>query len=264
MNDCQRWRDRRGTYRPAGEPIDPRRFGVEPIADDGPAKAFVERHHYSGSFPAARCRVGLYRTRAFATPELVGVAVFSQPPSEAVLPKWLGVPGVDLGRLVLLDDVEANGESWFLARAFRIVRRELPEIRAVLSCSDPFLRTALDGRVTCPGHVGTVYQALGGRHLGRTNRSTILLDGEGRTVSPRALSKLRTGSRGRDYVERRLVAAGAPRREPGEDGAAYVTRLLRADVFRRVRHPGNLVYAWPFDPHVVLRAALPYPKRATL
>ena len=107
---CQRWRHRRDSYRPAGEPIDPSRYGVEPIADDTTARAFIVAHHYSGSLPAARCRVGLYRTRPFARPELVGVAVFSQPASEAVLPKWLGTSaGVELGRLVLLDDVPASG-----------------------------------------------------------------------------------------------------------------------------------------------------------
>lgn len=26
---CQRWRERRDSYRPAGEPIDPTRYGVE-------------------------------------------------------------------------------------------------------------------------------------------------------------------------------------------------------------------------------------------
>lgn len=45
----QRWRDRRGTYRPAGEPIDTRRYEVAAIADDRTAKAFVVRHHTEAS-----------------------------------------------------------------------------------------------------------------------------------------------------------------------------------------------------------------------
>ncbi len=40
--------------------------------DNTLAKHFVERHHYSGSYAAARFRFGLYR-RA----QLVGVAIFS-------------------------------------------------------------------------------------------------------------------------------------------------------------------------------------------
>jgi hypothetical protein len=45
--------------RPAAEPFDPRRYGVEVIPDDRTARAFVERHHYSGSLPASRLRLGL-------------------------------------------------------------------------------------------------------------------------------------------------------------------------------------------------------------
>jgi [protein-PII] uridylyltransferase len=33
---CQRWREGRASYRPAREPIDPRRYGVELIAGDRP------------------------------------------------------------------------------------------------------------------------------------------------------------------------------------------------------------------------------------
>jgi hypothetical protein len=70
----QRWRARRDSYRPVGEPIHTRLYEVAPIAIDGPAKDFVIHHHYSGSYPAARFRFGLYRHQV-----LVGVAVFSHP-----------------------------------------------------------------------------------------------------------------------------------------------------------------------------------------
>ena len=71
---CQRWRRGRATWRPARELFDPRAFDVAPIASDKIAGAFVKEHHYSGTMPAARWRVGLYE-RA----EMVGVAVFSVP-----------------------------------------------------------------------------------------------------------------------------------------------------------------------------------------
>lgn len=213
--------------------------------------------------PAARFRVGLFRRGRLGS-ELVGVAVFSHPPSEMVFPKWLGVSGIEgieLGRLVLLDDVEANGESWFLARAFRLLRTGLPTVRAVLSFSDPVPRSTTSGRKVLRGHVGTVYQALGGRYLGRSNPATLYLDREARVVSQRALSKIRVGDVGRDYAERQLVAAGAPVRNRGEDGRAYVRRVLAEGPFRKIRHPGNHAYAWPITSGVMLGAALPYPKQ---
>ena len=63
---CQRWHKRKSTYRPAGElgRVDPRDFEIAPIDGDGSdtlVKAFVEEHHYSGSMPSAKQRVGLYR-----------------------------------------------------------------------------------------------------------------------------------------------------------------------------------------------------------
>jgi len=71
----QRWNNGRDYWRPVGEVFDPARYGVEVISEDRIAKAFVERHHYSGSYPAARVRVGLFETTGYTAPELVGVAV---------------------------------------------------------------------------------------------------------------------------------------------------------------------------------------------
>lgn len=54
---CQRWLQRRPRYRPPGEPFDPGRCEVA-LIDEGTAKPWVIEHHYSGSYPAARLRVG--------------------------------------------------------------------------------------------------------------------------------------------------------------------------------------------------------------
>lgn len=245
---CQRWRLRRDSYRPAGEVINASRYGVEPIPEAA-AKAFVEAHHYSGTMGAARLRVGLFRSRgAFQPAELVGAAVFSVPASQAVIPKWTGLEpaaGVELGRLVLLDDVEGNGESWFVSRALALVRAELPEVRAVLSCSDPVRRVAPDGRVIIPGHVGTVYQALNARHAGRTDRATVYLTPGGQVVSKRALSKLAANDTGRAYTTRQLLEAGAPAPFAGETPEGWIARLKSSGWLGRFRHPGCLVYLWP-------------------
>lgn len=149
----QRWRERRDLYRPAGETIVTAHYEVAAIPDDTTAKAFVEQHHYSGSYVAARRRFGLYWGGL-----LVGVAVFSVPMQAAVLDR-LPCPraaSVELGRLVLLDRVPANGETFFLARAFDQLRRE--GFEGVVSFSDPMPRTRADGTTSFTGHVGTVYQ----------------------------------------------------------------------------------------------------------
>lgn len=256
---CQRWRERRGAWRPAGELIEPRRYTVATI-ERTLGRRFVEQHHYAGSYVASVLDVGL-----FDGAELVGVAAFSVGVQPAALGRWCGVAvdeGVDLGRFVLRDDVPGNGESWFLARAFRELRRERPAARAVLSYSDPQARETADGRVVTPGHVGTIYQAFGGRYLGRAAPRSCWLTPDGRLLAPRTLDKVRRGERGHAAAVDRMVRLGAPAPRLGEALGAWLDRALVEGPFRRLRHPGNHVYAWPVAEGAALASALPYPKRA--
>lgn len=253
----QRWRERCDLYRPAGEPIRTSEYDVAAIPDNGTAKEFIVRHHYSGSYPAARLRYGLYRHGA-----LVGVAVYSHPCSDRVLTSVF--PGratdhVELGRFVLLDEVPGNGESWFLARTFELLRRE--EIAGVLSFSDPLPRALADGRVVMPGHVGTCYQASNAVYLGRGESRTLLLLPDGHALHNRALQKIRSLSHGWRYASAILERAGAEPFTP-DDPVGWLERWM-PQLTRRVRHPGNHKYAWAIDRRLklFLPPSLPYPKR---
>lgn len=270
---CQRWNAARATYRPAGEPIDTARYGVEEI-DERSARAFIVRHHYSGTYPAALFRVGLFRSTPFQQSALVGVAVFSVPMNPHAIAKHTGTDaGCELGRLTLLDDVEANGETFFLARAFDLLAAQRDasnsqRFRAVLSFSDPMARTSTDGTVTMPGHIGTIYQASNARYVGRSSSRTLILDQSGRNLSPRALSKIRNDETGAAYACEQLINAGAPRRHPHESGRDYVTRALAEGPFRRLQHPGNYAYVFTIgdrrtrhETTRTLSPALPYPKK---
>ncbi len=256
--DCQRWTRGRDSYRPAGEPINTTQYGVEEIGELQ-AKAFVTREHYSGSYPAARVRVGLFR----AGDGLVGVAVFSQPMNPATVPKYLSAAdGCELGRFVLRDDVPANGETWFLARCFKILRQRYPGLGGVVSYSDPVPRTSADGVVVKPGHLGIIYRAHNGRYVGLARAENLVLDAGGRVISRRTLSKLRNDERGAAHAYAQLLAAGAPRRRPLEESVAYCQRALAEGPFRRLKHPGNLTYVWSLnrDTKIKLRDK-PYPQR---
>ena len=137
---CQRFTRRRQSWRPAREVIEPLDYWVEPIPDDTSAKRFVVTHHYAGSYPAARFRFGLYRC---ATGELVGVAVFSQPWQHVIVAAGMpfaAAETLELSRFVLLDEVPANAESWFLGHCFRALRDQ--GHAGVLSFSDPCPRAA--------------------------------------------------------------------------------------------------------------------------
>jgi len=253
----QRWTHGRGSYRVAGEPIETRRYEVASIADDRTAKAFVVAHHYSGTYPAARFRFGLYRGH-----ELVGVAVFSvpaNPRSLAVLP-GAAADSVELGRFVLVDDVPANGESWFLGRCFAQLRRE--GLAGVVSFSDPAPRTDVAGCVVFGGHLGTIYQAHNAAYLGRSRAELRRVLPDGSVVHNRALTKIRNRRRGWRYAVAQLVRAGARPLRDDEDPRRWLTREL-ARVSRPLRHPGNHKYAWTMhkrDARHLRELARAYPK----
>jgi hypothetical protein len=159
---CQRWNGRRASYRPAGEPFDPSRCSVEPI-EEREAKAYVIEHHYSGSYPAARFRAGVFYKAPFRRPVLAGVGVFSVPMNQRVIPAYFPgcapAQGVELGRYVLADFLPGNAESWALARMRRLLRAALPDVRGVVAYCDPIERRDEAGAVVKRGHVGTIYKA---------------------------------------------------------------------------------------------------------
>lgn len=237
----QRWRDRRDSYRPAGEVIDTARYEVAAIPDDTTAKGFVLQHHYSGAYPSARYRFGLYTEQ-----RLVGVAVYSVPSNDKTLTNvFRGVPAMDateLGRFVLLDSVPGNGETWFLARTFEALRAE--GLVGVVSFSDPMPRVSSAGIAVFPGHLGTIYQAHNAVYLGRGTARTLRLLPSGQVLSARALQKIRAGERGQEYAVEQLVRAGAA--PLTGDPRAWVRTWVPL-VTRPLRHAGNHRYAWTLE-----------------
>jgi hypothetical protein len=201
----QRWQRGRDAYRPPDEPIHTADYDVAELPDDTAAKTFVGEHHYSGSYPAARWRFGLFRRGV-----LQGVAVFSHPCSDRVL---TGVfPGratdsVELGRFVLLDEVPGNGETWLLGRCFALLRRQ--GLAGVIAFSDPCRRVNRHGVLVFGGHIGTIYQAHNAVYLGRARPRTLALLPDGRVFSERAQQKVRSAERGVAYCVRQLVECGA-------------------------------------------------------
>lgn len=249
FTNCQRWRNGRDRYRPAGEVFNHRQAEVC-VIDTATAKRFVVDHHYSASFPASRLSVGIFVKKPFRETFLGGVAVFSVPMSQRVIPARLGVlpsEGVELGRLVLLDELEANAESWFVARAFRHLRSTLPEVSGVLAYCDPEPRTNREGMLVKKGHIGTIYSALNAKAGPRSRARTLFLDPNGNVLNERSMQKLRNGEVGTDYVERSLREAGAPARRLGENGGAYLSRLIETRFLRRMPHPGNLSFTWSWN-----------------
>lgn len=250
---CQRWRDGRDSYRPAGETIRPADYEVHPITMTE-AKSFVLQHHYSGSYPSCRYRFGLFNQT-----ELQGVAVFSTPMAPAVLTNVF--PGdfrnsVELGRFVLLDEVPANGETWFKARCRAALKRE--GLAGIIAFSDDTPRETAEGQITFAGHLGTIYQASNAVYLGRGRARTLRILPDGQVLSERTISKIRNSDKGWLYASAILMRYGADK--PNGDLAAWLAHWIPL-LTRPLKHPGNHKYAWSLDRAVKLPDSLPYPKR---
>lgn len=237
INFDKRWEQGRQVWVRPPVVFDPSGYTVD-VVDKKRARAFVEAHHYEHTFPSCRLGLGLFN----AAQELVGVSVLSQP-WDHVIKRWTGYEDrkavAELGRFVCDPSVAFNGETWFIARAFRILREQLA-LEAVISYADPVERSTLAGDLVKPEHWGTIYQAGNALYVGRAEPRTLVLDPAGHVFNGRALTKIRKQERGARYAEQQLIDAGAPAREINEDARAWVTRALAS--FRRIRHPGNLTY----------------------
>lgn len=251
-----RWRKRRSSYRPSQEPFDQKAFHVERIQEKS-AKKFVLEHHYSGSFPAAIASYGLIeRLGAFDT-RLAGCAVFSVPmhPRSAARYGAGDLPFCELGRFVLLDEIGGNAETWFMSRALRQLALDKqdnqgrPKFSVCLAYSDPVPRSDITGAITHVGHVGGIYSAANALYVGRGTARTLNLAPDGKTISERALSKLRKGDTGARYAYEMLRGHGAPPIEVGEKNSDYVRRALSEGPFRTLKHNGNHAYIIPAGTH---------------
>jgi hypothetical protein len=254
----QRWRRGFDRYRPAAESIRTADYDVVELPDDRLAKAFVLVHHYSGSYPAARWRFGLFHRGT-----LQGVAVFSHPCNDRVLTTVFpgtATDSVELGRFVLLDEVPGNGETWMLGQCFHLLRRE--GLAGVVAFSDPCRRLNRAGVPIFAGHIGTIYQAHNATYLGRGTPRTLSVLPDGSVLSERAQQKVRAADRGLRYVVARMVDFGAqpPWSYRPEDLAAWL-RAWKRRLCRRIRHCGNYKYAWALNRRVRLPWGLPYPKQ---
>jgi hypothetical protein len=246
----QRWRERRSSFAPPASCIRPGDYTIERIARRE-AAAFLTQHHYLRTTPVAVTCAGLFHKPGLAPAQLVGVAVFGQPGSPDAIAHRCGMEakaGLELTRFALLDEVPFNGETFFSARALRLLRHERPEIRAVVACSDPMPRTDYEGRQIFPGHQGQIYKASNAIWSGTASTRTVHLCRDGSVLPDRSLSKIRRQKQGAQAAAARILAAGAPERRWGESPAAWLERALTSPAFRKIKHPGVRVYVLPMDP----------------
>ena len=85
---------------------------------------------------------------------------------------------IELHRLHILDGTPKNTESHFVASCLKLLHKDRPEIKAVISFSD-----------MTEGHHGTIYRACSFYQCGQTDEATFYLDERGRLRHPRQNGK---------------------------------------------------------------------------
>lgn len=273
---CQRWESRAPSWRHTSEGgFSPSRYHVTAI-DWDTALTFVTTHHYSGAFSSAVLRFGLVER---TTGRLVGVCVYGNGMTPAVLlnpfPRLApSREALELSRLVLLDEVPANAESWFVAQTFELLRET--GVMGVVMYSDPNQRSTPAGAIM-PGHLGIVYQALSFRYVGVSKPRWEDHLPDGTVLSERTTSKVRGLEQGAMGAVRRLVQIGAD--NPGDLSAmptaervAWLEHAKRQVGARHVKRQGKHRYITATGTSLQRKRtmrgvdlpALPYPKRQLL
>lgn len=123
------------------------------------AKNFVKKHHYSHSSNLHMVSYGLFQKTNIpdkffngVESKLIGVVIYSQPAGRQAAESISDLVGIDecleLIRLVILDGYGKNIESWFISQSFKLLKRDFPNIKVIISYSD-----------TEQNHKGIIYQA---------------------------------------------------------------------------------------------------------
>ena len=121
------------------------------------AKDMIVTYHYSHAWTMCRYALGIfYKTDELDIlgndEQLIGVAVYGFPVGRSAVTSIIDGLGNDqcleLTRLFIHDGYGSNIESYALGQTFRWMREHAPNIKMLLSYSDPF-----------QGHLGGIYRA---------------------------------------------------------------------------------------------------------
>jgi len=194
------------------------------------AKYAVTTWHYSHTMPKSKnAYLGVWEQSEF-----IGALVYSLGSGRATDGRGFGLQRsfevVELARVALRSHV--SPVSRILAISVRLLRREFPKLRLIVSYADPR-----------HGHVGPIYQATNWLYVGPTSPSRAFVDALGREHHSRVVSHSGVNS------------------HFGQSRHALRTQ----DAIKIIRLPGKHRYLYPLDPEIATRIrplAKPYPKRA--
>ena len=132
------------------------------------AKDVIVKNHYSHLWTKVSYSLGLYiedDSHQFfdSSDKLIGVICYGDPigrlSGQSLSPLLDRTEVLELVRVFVFDDYGSNIESWFLGQSFKWLRKNAPQIKGLISYSDPK-----------EGHAGTIYQATNWIYQGNSIR----------------------------------------------------------------------------------------------
>ena len=138
--------------------------------DKPTAKKMVIKYHYSKLWTKCSVALGLFidtgKEHSFfdeSEEKMIGVIVYGDPigrlTGQSISDEIKRTEVLELTRLFIHDGYGSNIESWFISQSFNWLRKNKPEIKALVSYASPV-----------EGHSGTIYQATNWIYQGNNNR----------------------------------------------------------------------------------------------
>jgi len=138
--------------------------------DKRTAKKMVVKYHYSKLWTKCSVALGLFidtgKQHSFfdeAEEKMIGVCVYGDPigrlTGQSISDEIERTEVLELTRLFIHDGYGSNIESWFISQSFNWLKKNMSEIKALISYASPV-----------EGHCGTIYQATNWIYQGNNNR----------------------------------------------------------------------------------------------
>ena len=151
-------------------------FDIEPASRQD-VEVFIKRH-YLKSFPSGIKRIYAVYQKHTEGRHMIGMVIYGNPfptASKFLMPLVNPNEILELKRLYIDDIGVRNLESFVIAQTLKMVKRDEPELKVVITFAD-----------SKQGHVGGIYQATNAIYLGATERKhkyAYVLDGDIKAIT---------------------------------------------------------------------------------
>jgi hypothetical protein len=220
---------------------DTSKLSIRPITKSV-AKDIIINNHYSGLWTKVSYAIGLFTSDVDEHPffsgvedKLIGVACYGDPigrlSGQSISEMLDRTEVLELVRLFVFDGYGSNIESWFLGKTFDWLRENVPQIKGLISYSDPK-----------EGHAGTIYQATNWIYQGNSLRFndgwSFKFDEDGKWQHGRTIFPY-YGTNNPNEIQKQVTKPFWIRKEPRKHRYVYILAKggERRKLLKNLKHP---------------------------